>query len=102
MSERIYAHMVKNSPQPQYSDGFEYSGRMDAQSIEVSIEEPADDLVNVSLNITGLRGQNSDVYQLRVSLPQEMAESLAMAITSVLNIFDYSNPSKIPSIRINC
>ena len=92
MSVQIFGGVIRNSPQPSFSQGFTHEGDMDAQEVEVGMTEITDEN-ELLIRFLGLRGQNENLYQLYFRLPRMVANALARAILT-------SNESRVPQIRL--
>jgi hypothetical protein len=91
MSIEIYARLIKNSPQPAFTEGFTHDGIMEAQEIEVKNFD--DDENQLIIKIKGSTGQNDNVSLVRLRLPRSAAEGLARAI-------QISNKTRMPFIKL--
>ena len=92
MSVQIFGGVIKNSIQPNFSQGFTHDGDMEAQAVDVRMSEITDK-DEIFVCFEGMRGQNDNLYQLYFRLPRTVASALARAILS-------SNEWRVPGIRL--
>lgn len=92
MSTQIWGGVWKNSPQPQFSEGFHYDGDMALQEIDVGTTEWVSE-GEIGIVLRGSAGQDSNLRQLYFRLPNDIANALARAILS-------STESRVPQITL--